>query len=75
MHLKLLQNESFKKQQKQLACDLIGNNIVNKIPNLSKKSKQSNLETVINEHDKEISEEKNVSPEEILEIIDELRLK
>ena len=38
MQLKLLQKESFKKQQKQLVSDLIGNKIADKITSVLKKS-------------------------------------
>ena len=55
--------------------DLIGNQIAERITKVSKNSQQHNSETVTNEHDKEIPKEKYVSPEERLEIIDELRLK
>ena len=40
-----------------------------------KKPQQNISETVTNEHDKEIPEERHVSPEERQKIIDELRLK
>ena len=55
--------------------DLNGNSIANKIIKVSKNSQQNNSETVTNEHDQEIPKEKDVSPEERQEIIDELRLK
>ena len=82
MHLRFLQKESFKKQQKQLVI-LIGNKIANaavksydgRISKNSKYSQQNNLESVTNEHEKEISKEKYVSLEERQEIDDELRLK
>ena len=50
--------------------DLIGNTIVNRTTKVSK-----NSETVTNEHNKGISKERYISPEERKEIIDELRLK
>ena len=37
-------------------------------------SQENNLETVTNEHDKEIPKERYISPEETQEIIDDLRL-
>ena len=82
MHLRFLQKESFKKQQKQLVI-LIGNKIANaavkshdgRISKNSKYSQQNNLESVTNEHEKEISKEKYVSLEERQEIDDELRIK
>ena len=45
IHLKLLQKEQFKKQQKQLII-LIGNKIADKITNVSKSSLQNISETV-----------------------------
>ena len=53
---------------------MIGNKIANKITKISKNSQQNNSETVTNEHDKEIPNERYISPEERQEIIDELRL-
>ena len=53
--------------------DLIGNNISDKITKASTVSLQHNLETVTNAHDKEIPEEKSISPKERQKIID-LRL-
>ena len=55
--------------------DLIGINIANRITKVLKNSQQHNSETVTNEHDKEISKEIYISPEERQEFIDELRLK
>ena len=54
--------------------DLIGNKIANKTAKLSKNSEQNNTETVTDEHQKEILEEKYVSPGEKQEIVDKLRL-
>ena len=42
---------------------------------MQKNLQQNNLDTVANEHDKEILKERYISPEERQEIIDELRLK
>ena len=53
---------------------MIGNRIANRITGVSKNSRKSNLETVTNEHDKEIPKERYISPEERLKIIDGLRL-
>ena len=53
--------------------NLIGNEIANKIKRVSKNLQQNNLETIANEHDKEIPKERYVSPEERQETIDELR--
>ena len=55
--------------------DLVGNKITNKITVVSKNSQQNNLETVTNEHDKEIPKKRYISPEKRQEIIDDLRLK
>ena len=55
--------------------DFIGNKIDNRVTKVSKNSKQNNSKTVTNDHDKEISKERYISPKEIQEIIDELRLK
>ena len=54
--------------------DLIGNENADRITKLSKTSPQNNLETITNEHDKEIPKERYISPEERQKIIDELRL-
>ena len=53
---------------------MIGNKIANRIKKVSKNSQQNNIETVPNEHDKEIPNERYISPEERQEIIDKLRL-
>ena len=71
-HLKLLQKELIKKQQKQL---VIGNKIANRFTKVSKKLQQINSEKIANKHDKEKPKEWCVSPEERQEIVDELRLK
>ena len=54
--------------------DLTGNKIVMRITKVSKHPPQNNSETVIKEHDKEISKERYISPEERQKIIDNLRL-
>ena len=54
--------------------DLIGNKIADRITKVSKTSHQNNLETVTNEHDKEIPKERYIFPEEGVKIIDDLRL-
>ena len=56
------------------AGDLIGNKIADRITKVSKSSQQNNLETVTNEHDKEIVKERYISPEEKQKIIHDLRL-
>ena len=52
---------------------MISNKNANEITKASKNSKQSNSETVTNEHDKEIPKERYISPEERQKIIDNLR--
>ena len=54
---------------------MIGKKIANKITKLSKNSQQNNSVTVTNENDNKIPKKKYVSPKEIQEIIDKLRLK
>ena len=54
---------------------MIGNKIANRITKVFKNSQQNNSETVTNANDREIPNERCVSPEERQEIIDELRLK
>ena len=54
--------------------DLIGNKIVYKTTNVSKTSPQKNSEIVTNEHDKNISKERYVSPRERHKIIVDLRI-
>ena len=52
---------------------LSGNKIANKITKVSKNSQQNNLETVINDNDKEMPKERYMSPEKRQDIIDDLR--
>ena len=55
--------------------DLTGNKIVDKITSKSKKSKDSpSTELHSNEANNEIAKERYISPQERLQIIDELRL-
>ena len=49
--------------------NLIGDKISNKVTKISKNSQQNNLETVTNEHYKEIPKERYISPEERQKII------
>ena len=44
--------------------DLIGNNTLDRITEVSKTSQQSKSETVTNGHDKKIPKERYISPEE-----------
>ena len=55
-------------------ADLIGNKIAYKITKVSRNPQQNNSEVVINEHDKEIPQEKYISLEEKQQIIEELRI-
>ena len=72
MHLKLHQNERFKKQQKEQAI-LIGNKVTDKITRVSKTSPKNNSER--NTQEEEILREKCISPELRQKIIGDLRLK
>ena len=54
--------------------DLVGNKIADRITEISKNSQQNNLETITNKNDKEIPEERYISPEERQKIIDDQRL-
>ena len=58
----------------EVSGDLIGNKIVNRITKVSRSSLQNNLETITNEHAKEIPKERHISAEERQNIIDDLRL-
>ena len=53
---------------------MLGNKIATGITKVSKISPQNNSEIVSNEHAKEISKERYISPEERQKIIDDLRL-
>ena len=66
----------FKKNQKteEATGDQSGNDIANKITKSLKCSEQSNLETVTNEHDQEITKERYISSKESQKIPDDLRL-
>ena len=68
MHLKLLQMESFKKQQMQLVIWLVIKSLT-ELQKILKNSQQNNSETFTNEQDKEMSKERYISPEEIQDII------
>ena len=48
----------------EATSDLIGNNIPNRITNVSRSLPQNNSEIFTNEHDKEIPKEIYISPEE-----------
>ena len=84
IYLKLLQKEQcFKKsnaskraiqKSAEATGDLFGNKIAHKITKISKTSKQNISKSVKNEHDKEIPEERYISPEERQKVIDDLRL-
>ena len=58
----------------EVSGDLTGNKIVNRIKKVSRSSLQNNLETITNEHAKEIPKERHISAEERQNIIDDLRL-
>ena len=54
---------------------MIGNKIANKITGFPNNQQQNKSDTVTNEYDKEIPQERFMSLEERQEIIDQLRLK
>ena len=58
----------------EVSGDLTGNKTVNRITKVSRSSLQNNLETITNEHAKEIPKERHISAEERQNIIDDLRL-
>ena len=77
-HVKQSATDAFKRAIQKISeatGDLIRNKIGIKITKSPKTLQQSNSETVTNEHDKEIHKERYISPEEIQEIFDDLRLK
>ena len=71
--LKTTSNRAIKKTA-EATGDSIGVKIANRITKVSKNSQQNNSETVTNERDKKIPKERYISSEEILKIIDDLRL-
>ena len=63
----------------EVTSDLIGNQITDKITNVSRRSPHSNSETIESEientgFDKEIGQERYISPEERQKFIEDLRL-
>ena len=66
MSLKLLQEEQFKKQQKQLVIWLVIK-LIAKLQKFHKSSQQNNSLTVTNENDKEIPKEIYTSPRRNIE--------
>ena len=64
----LPQNEQFKKQWND---DLIGKKVAVGIKKVSNNSQENNPETITNEDDKEIPEERHISPEERQNITDD----
>ena len=58
----------------EATCHFIGNKIADKITKISRTLPQNSLETVTNEHDKEIPKERYLSPGERQKIIDDLIL-
>ena len=73
MSLNLLQKEQFKKEQKELMIWLRIKLLI-KLQTLQKNSQQNNSDRVTNEDDKDIPNERYVSPEKRQEIIVDLRL-
>ena len=62
------------RQTSEVTRELTGNKIANQITKIAKNSPQNISETVTNEHDTEIPEERYVYSKEKQEIIDELKL-
>ena len=54
--------------------NLIASKIANKVTKVSRSSRENNLETIINKHDKEKPNERYISSEERQKIIDNLKL-
>ena len=73
MQLKLSKKRPIQ-QTAEATGDLIDKKITEKITEISKTLQQNNSETITNEHDKEISKERYISPEEGQKVIDDLRL-
>ena len=61
MSLKMLQKKQFKKKS-EANGNLIGNKVANKVTKASRGSPQNDSETVISEHDKQIPEQRYISP-------------
>ena len=79
-HAKRNATDAFKTTSKRViqktaeaTVDFMDNKIANKITKISRTSQQNNLETVTNEHDKEIPKERYIFPEERQKIINDLR--
>ena len=70
--LKTYKKKAFQKTA-DTTSDLIGNKIVFGNTKVSKTLQQGNSETVTNEHIKEITKGRYISPEDVIEIIDDLR--
>ena len=68
MHLKLLQNESFKKPRKNSVIWLVAK-LMLKLQNFQQIHKRNYSETISNENYKEIPKEKCVSAEERQEVV------
>ena len=62
------------KKKTQINVDLTNNKIADRITKVSKNSQQNNLETSINDNDKEIPKERYIFLEERQKLIDDLSL-
>ena len=62
------------KKKTQINVDLTNNKIADRITKVSKNSQQNNLETFINDNDKEIPKERYIFLEERQKLIDDLSL-
>ena len=80
-HAKESATDAFKNTSKKLiqkrteaTGDLVGNKNADKITKISKNVQQNNSETITNEHDKEIPNERYISSDKGRNLIDDLNL-
>ena len=62
------------KKKAQINADLTNNKIADRITKVSKNSQQNNLETFLNDNDKEIPKERYIFLEQRQKLIDDLSL-
>ena len=62
------------KKKAQINVDLTNNKIADRITKVSKNSQQNNLETFLNDNDKEIPKERYIFLEQRQKLIDDLSL-
>ena len=79
-HTKQSATDALKKTSKKViqiaaeaTCHLIRNKIANRITKASRSLPQNNSETTASEYDKELSKERNISPEKRQNVIDDIR--